>query len=68
MAIDHDLSEGKCPFTGVRRHNAGSGPTNAAWWPNQLNLKVLRQSSPNPILWARISIMLTNSKVSIWMP
>jgi hypothetical protein len=36
MAIDHDLSEGKCPFTGTRRHNAGSGPTNADWWPNQL--------------------------------
>ena len=46
MAIDHDLSEGKCPFTGVRRHNAGSGPTNADWWPNQLNVKVLRQNSP----------------------
>jgi catalase (peroxidase I) len=46
MAIDHDLSEGKCPFTGVRRHNAGSGPTNADWWPNQLNIKVLRQNSP----------------------
>ena len=46
MAIDHDLSEGQCPFTGVRRHNAGNGPTNADWWPNQLNLKVLRQNSP----------------------
>jgi catalase-peroxidase len=46
MAIDHDLSEGKCPFTSVRRHNAGGGPTNADWWPNQLNLKVLRQNSP----------------------
>jgi catalase-peroxidase len=46
MAIDHDLSEGKCPFTGVRRHNAGSGPTNVDWWPNQLNIKVLRQNSP----------------------
>jgi catalase-peroxidase len=45
MAIDHDLSEGKSPFTGVRRHNAGSGPTNADWWPNQLNIKVLRQNS-----------------------
>jgi catalase-peroxidase len=46
MAIDHDLSQGKSPFTGVRRHNAGGGPTNADWWPNQLNLKVLRQNSP----------------------
>jgi catalase-peroxidase len=46
MAIDHDLSEGKSPLTGLRRHNAGSGPTNANWWPNQLNIKVLRQNSP----------------------
>jgi catalase-peroxidase len=46
MAIDHDLSEGKCPFTGTRRHNAGSSPTNADWWPKQLNLKILRQNSP----------------------
>ena len=46
MPIDHDLAEGKCPFTGSRRHNAGSGPTNADWWPNALNLKVLRQNSP----------------------
>src|SRR5208282_4767261 len=46
MAIDHDLSEGQSPFTGVRRHNAGGGPTNVDWWPNQLNIKVLRQNSP----------------------
>src|SRR5579863_6368798 len=48
MAIDHDLStESKCPVMGgVRRSNAGSGPTNADWWPNQLNLKILRQNSP----------------------
>jgi catalase-peroxidase len=48
MAIDHDLStESKCPVMGgARRNNAGSGPTNADWWPNQLNLKVLRQNSP----------------------
>jgi catalase-peroxidase len=47
MAIDHDLStESKCPVAGVRRNNAGSGPTNVDWWPNQLNLKILRQNSP----------------------
>src|SRR6202790_3134606 len=40
-------TEAKCPVTGgAPRHNAGSGPTNADWWPNQLNLKGLRQSSP----------------------
>ncbi len=48
MAIDHDLStENKCPVGGgVRRNNAGGGPTNANWWPNQLDLKSLRQNSP----------------------
>jgi catalase-peroxidase len=42
MAIDHDLSEGKCPF----RHTVAAAPANAGWWPNQLNLKILRQNSP----------------------
>ncbi len=42
MAIDHDLSEGKCPF----RHTVAAAPGNAGWWPNQLNLKLLRQNSP----------------------
>ncbi len=43
MAIDHDLStEGKCPF----RHTVAGAPANAGWWPNQLNLKILRQNSP----------------------
>jgi catalase-peroxidase len=49
MAIDHDLStESKCPVVGgVRRNNEGSGPTNVDWWPNQLNVKGLRQNSPH---------------------
>ena len=34
-------TEAKCPFT----HPAGTGPSNRDWWPNQLNLKVLRQHS-----------------------
>jgi catalase-peroxidase len=42
MAIDHDLSEGKCPF----RHTVAAAPANAGWWPNALNLKILRQNSP----------------------
>ncbi len=34
--------EAKCPFSGqIRAH------TNADWWPNQVNLKVLHQHSPN---------------------
>jgi catalase-peroxidase len=43
-------SESKCPFSGsaIRRHTLAGGPTNAGWWPNQLNLKILqaRQSGP----------------------
>jgi len=34
-------TESKCPFN----HAAGSGPSNRDWWPNQLNLKILRQHS-----------------------
>ncbi len=34
--------ESKCP---VHKHTAGGGLTNQDWWPNQLNLKILRQHS-----------------------
>jgi catalase-peroxidase len=38
--------EAKCPFSGkVLRKGAGSGPSNRDWWPNMLNLKILRQHS-----------------------
>jgi catalase-peroxidase len=37
----------KCPVPhGARRHTAAGATTNAAWWPNQLNLKILNQHSP----------------------
>ncbi len=40
-------SEAKCPVAGaLRRHTVAGGPTNASWWPNQLNLKILHQHSP----------------------
>ncbi len=36
----------KCPFTGAaRRHTIAGAGTNAGWWPNQLNLKILHQHS-----------------------
>jgi catalase-peroxidase len=35
-------TEAKCPFT----HTAAGAQSNADWWPNQLNLKVLHQHSP----------------------
>jgi catalase-peroxidase len=36
--------ESKCPFTGS--HAVSGHPTNATWWPNQLNLAILSQPSP----------------------
>src|ERR1051326_5198406 len=40
-------AETKCPFSGGARKQAIAGtPTNADWWPNQLNLKILHQCSP----------------------
>ena len=35
-------TEAKCPVT----HAVAGAPTNADWWPNQLNLKILHQHSP----------------------
>ncbi len=41
------LPEAKCPVVGgPRRHTVAGAPTNAGWWPNQLNLKILAQHSP----------------------
>jgi catalase-peroxidase len=38
--------EAKCPFSSGAAKNAVAGtPTNANWWPNQLNLKILHQHS-----------------------
>ncbi len=45
-------NESKCPVAGgARRHTVAGAPTNAGWWPNQLNLKILHQHSPlsNPM-------------------
>ncbi|MDP2015571.1 catalase/peroxidase HPI [Hydrogenophaga sp.] len=40
-------SESKCPFSGGVPKNAVAGAsTNANWWPNQLNVKLLNQHSP----------------------
>ena len=45
-------TEAKCPFSGGARNQAVAGATtNADWWPNQLNVKVLNQNYPlsNPM-------------------
>lgn len=44
--------ESKCPFHGgAVKHSAGSGTSNRDWWPNMLNLNILRQhsSKSNPM-------------------
>ena len=39
-------SESKCPFSsGIIDHGAGGGTSNRDWWPNTLNLNILRQHS-----------------------
>jgi len=38
-------TEPKCPVTGGALRRTAAGPTNADWWPNQLNLKPLHQHS-----------------------
>ena len=40
-------SDSKCPFSSGAPKNAVAGAaTNADWWPNQLNVKLLNQNSP----------------------
>ncbi|MGB4972356.1 MAG: peroxidase family protein, partial [Cyclobacteriaceae bacterium] len=49
---DHNKSEGKCPFHGGEmKYTAGAGASNREWWPNMLNLNILRQHAPmsNPM-------------------
>ena len=47
-----DNNESKCPFHGgAVTHTAGRGTSNRDWWPNMLNLNILRQhsSKSNPM-------------------
>jgi len=40
------MEEMKCPVTGkTRKSISGGGTSNKDWWPNQLNLNILRQNS-----------------------
>jgi len=44
--MDSNNGAGKCPFlAGEVKQGAGSGTRNHDWWPNQLNLGILRQHS-----------------------
>ncbi len=48
----HAAIESKCPVTGASsKQAAGSGPSNRDWWPNKLNVNILRQhaAKSNPM-------------------
>src|ERR1700694_3585403 len=45
--VPNNPTEAECPVVnGARRHTVAGAPTNAGWWPDQLNLKILHQHSP----------------------
>lgn len=48
----YNANESKCPVTGATaKHSAGGGTSNRDWWPNKLNLNILRlhSSLSNPM-------------------
>jgi len=49
MDTKTDEKAGKCPVVHGAT-NVGMR-SNRDWWPNQLNLRILRQNSPSPIPW-----------------
>src|ERR1700687_1982050 len=51
-AVPNNPTEAKCPVkVGGDSATVAGSPTNAGWWPNQLNLRILYQNSPlsNPM-------------------
>ena len=43
---ENNTNESKCPFhNGQMKQTAGAGTSNKDWWPNRLNLGILRQHS-----------------------
>lgn len=52
MNINASSEAGKCPFTGTAaKQGPGAGSANRDWWPNKLNIDILRQHSElsNPL-------------------
>ncbi|MBK6380017.1 MAG: catalase/peroxidase HPI [Chitinophagaceae bacterium] len=44
--METNASQGQCPFSGgALKKSAGGGTSNRDWWPNLLNLNILRQHS-----------------------
>ncbi len=50
--MEKQPTEAQCPFSaGARKHTTVGAASNANWWPDQLNLRILHQRSPlsNPL-------------------
>lgn len=44
--MESNASQAQCPFSGgALKKSAGSGTSNRDWWPNRINLNILRQHS-----------------------
>lgn len=43
--MDNSQKKSKCPFNHGQGMTAGTGTSNKDWWPNRLNLNILRQHS-----------------------
>ena len=41
--MNSEESEARCPVASARPHHPTEGAGNRDWWPNQLNLKILRK-------------------------
>ncbi len=51
-SVENTAAAAGCPFSGTpRKPTTAGGPSNASWWPQQLNLKILHQHSAksNPL-------------------
>ncbi len=45
MSTDTKMTEAKCPFPGAHHHVTAGARSNANWWPEQLNLRLLNLHS-----------------------
>src|ERR1700743_1218165 len=41
--MNEETGEGKCPYVPAEPHHPTEGVGNRVWWPNQLNLGILRK-------------------------
>ena len=60
------MDDAKCPVMhGALTTNKGSGTSNQDWWPNQLNLNILRQHDSKANRWMKALIIKKPLKILI---